>query len=146
MTQDIFHFGVLVDDLDEAMRRFEMALGVTFATPMDRVLHVGCGDSTQLTDLRLAFSKEGPPFIELIQSQGSRGVWGNHHGEGLHHIGAWTDDLEGRIAQLESEGIRVEASLSIDGRMSAVYLEPDDLTGTRLELCARPSGEWTPPT
>jgi methylmalonyl-CoA/ethylmalonyl-CoA epimerase len=142
---DIFHFGLLVPDLDAAVASYGSALGLTFGSRQCRCLSVASGDETHDFDLELAFSMEGPPYIELIQAQPNTGVWGADHGQGFHHFGLWVDDLEGRVAELAAAGVRVEAGLSHGGTRMAVYLEPVDLTGTRVELCARPPGPWSPP-
>jgi catechol 2,3-dioxygenase-like lactoylglutathione lyase family enzyme len=142
---DIFHVGILVADLDDAIEKYSNAIGLTFGPKQSRCLSVAAAGGTHDSDLELVYSLEGPPYVELMQAQPDAGVWGAHRGEGMHHIGAWVDDLDARIAELASAGVRVEAALSLAEKLIAVYLEPDDLTGTRLELCARPAGPWAPP-
>jgi len=143
---DVFHVAVLVDDLDEAIERYGRTLGLTFGARQDRCLSVGTSGAPDVdTNLSLVYSHQGPPYIELMQATADTGVWGKHRSPGFHHIGAWVDDLDGRLAELAAEGTRAEATLGMSGKVIAVYLEPDDLSGVRLELCSRPAGPWSPP-
>lgn len=144
-SNDIFHFGILVDDLDEAIERYGRTLGLTFGARQNRCFAVGVGDESNDSDLSLVFSHQGPPYIELMQATSDSGVWDRQHGPGFHHIGAWVDDLDQQMSRLVAQGTRVEATLAMNGKIMAAYLEPDDLTGVRLELCGRPVGHWSPP-
>lgn len=144
-ASDIFHVGILVDDLDEAIDRYGRTLGLTFGARQDRCLSVGMDGAPVDTDLSLVYSHQGPPYIELMQANPGVGIWGAHRSPGFHHVGAWVDDLDGRVAELAAQGTRVEATLGRNGVITAVYLEPNDLTGVRLELCGRPPGPWSPP-
>jgi catechol 2,3-dioxygenase-like lactoylglutathione lyase family enzyme len=142
---DIFHIGILVDDLDSAIELYRRTLGLSFGARQARVLTVTMDGETRDSPLDLVYSHQGPPYLELMQATQDTGIWGAHHGQGVHHVGAWVDDLGRRIEELAVAGTRVEAALSRDGNLMAVYLRPDDLTGTRLELCGRPAGPWSPP-
>jgi catechol 2,3-dioxygenase-like lactoylglutathione lyase family enzyme len=144
-ASDVFHMGILVDDLDEAIERYSRVLNLTFGARQSRTLSVTMGSETIETQLDLVYSYQGPPYIELMQATGDTGIWGAHRSPGFHHMGAWVDDLDERVKQLAAQGVNVEAALSREGNVMAVYLQPDDLTGTRLELCGRPSGPWSPP-
>ena len=73
------------------------------------------------------------PFLELIEAQ-EGGVWGRHHGEGLHHIGSWQPGLADRLAAMAAAGVTPEAVATIDGKLIAAYLEPSHLHQTRVEL------------
>ena len=84
-------------------------------------------------ELRLVYSVEGPPFLELIEAQDD-GVWGRQHGEGLHHIGVWQNGLEARIAELAAIGAEPQVIVHHLGEALAVYLSPESAHGARLEL------------
>ena len=99
--------------------------------PADRLW----GAQTQRS-LRLIYSVEGPPFLELIEAQ-EDGVWGRQHGEGLHHIGVWQDGLDARIAELAAAGVEPQAIIHHLGETLAVYLTPETAHGARLELVRR---------
>jgi hypothetical protein len=131
-----FHIGILVDDLDKAIERFSNVLEVNFLPPT--VIHIDQlqeSDRKSNCDLRLTFSAETPHY-ELLEAQGD-GIFGLHHGVGLHHIGVWEPDCESRLQRmthhhrLEEEAIAYTA----DRRISVAYLKPEGLYGTRIELC-----------
>jgi hypothetical protein len=138
---DLYHVGILVRDLDEGMRRFSTLLGLTFE--VSRIVIVNTEESGQShpRELKVTYSIEGPPFLELIESQ-EDGLWGAHHGEGLHHIGSWESDLGSRLAALADEGTPVEVKISVGDCLVAAYLDPGPVHNTRVELVAqRPPAE-----
>ena len=128
------HIGVLVDDLDAAIERFSL-LGLTFMEP--RTVHVERlvedGVEKEL-DLRIVFSREGPPHWELLEAVGD-GVYGAHHGEGLHHVAVLDEDPIARREELVQAGFReVGAQYRQDGSIIVSYLDPADLSGIQIEL------------
>ena len=69
------HIGIIVHDLEAAKARFSEVLGITFRENYqgrDAQFH-GQGRTDSL-DVEMAFSNEGPVFIELVQSQDNDGV------------------------------------------------------------------------
>jgi hypothetical protein len=85
-------------------------------------------------DLRITWSKEGPPYLELLESQDNDGLYG-HHQEGLHHIGLWEPDPGKLMDRLVSIGLVKEAMQhGPDDSIIAAYTGPDELYGTRLEF------------
>ena len=69
----------------------------------------------------------------MIEAQDG-GLWGRQHGEGLHHIGVYQDQLEARILELPGLGAQPQAILRLLGETLAVYLSPESSHGTRIEL------------
>jgi methylmalonyl-CoA/ethylmalonyl-CoA epimerase len=134
VTAPFAHIGVLVDDLDEAIERYRK-LGLTFMPPktvrVERLVENGTETSL---DLRITFSYEGPPRWELLEAVGD-GIYGRHHGEGLHHVAEVVDDPMPRMQELERAGLpMVGAQYRPDGSMIVGYLQPGDLNGIRLEV------------
>lgn len=132
---NLFHVGVLVPDLDEATARFTEVLGLTFKEPavahVDRFEQLG---RVEELDLRITWSIEGPPYLEILESQDNEGLYGRAQ-EGLHHIGLWEPDPEALIERLMASGLRNEATQYMpDDRILATYTGPDELYGTRLEF------------
>jgi catechol 2,3-dioxygenase-like lactoylglutathione lyase family enzyme len=128
------HIGVLVDDIDAAIERFSL-LGLTFMKPrtvrVERLVEDGV--EKQL-DLRIAFSHQGPPHWELLEAVGD-GVYGSHHGEGLHHVAILDEDPIARRDELLEAGFReVGAQYRQDGSIIVSYLDPADLSGIQVEL------------
>ena len=96
-----FQVGVIVTDLHSAMDELSRAVGMTWTEPADRRL----GDD----DLRIAFSREGPPYVELIESEAGGG-WDSSSGPHLDHLAFWSPDLE------QDRGRLRRGRPSLDGR------------------------------
>jgi catechol 2,3-dioxygenase-like lactoylglutathione lyase family enzyme len=129
------HIGVLVDDLDDSIQPYEQ-LGFTFIPPQSvHVDHLEDEDGTRKEiDLRVVFSHQGPPHLELLQATGD-GIYGSRHAGGLHHLAIFADDPVARRAELVSKGFRpTAAQYRSDGSMIVTYLDPADFDGVRIEL------------
>jgi hypothetical protein len=131
----VFHFGVLVEDIERGAERFGDVLGVRFRPPV--IAHVDDyveGDAKYVLDLKVTYSMAGPPYVELLEMQGD-GLYGAHHGEGFHHIGVWEPDCEGRLAESRRKGLEPEAiQYTPEGRIIVAYFRPEGTHGARLEL------------
>lgn len=100
---DLWHTGIVVDDLAGAMTELGDELGVTW--------HVGGAEVRMITDdgvrtvtTAYALSKEGPHHVELGQSiEGT--LWSVTAPGHAHHLGYWVDDVaaaSGALAELGS--------------------------------------------
>lgn len=138
---NLYHVGVIVKDIREAMSHFGHLLGLTFGEPRSIPLEnlEELGAVTQRT-ITVVYSNEGPPFLELIEAQ-EDGLWGIQNGEGLHHVGSYEDDLAGRVGELLAEGHTAAAKIRVgpDNTLIAVYLGHDHphTHHTRIELVTR---------
>ena len=132
------HIGILVNDLEQAIERYS-ALGVIFMEP--RTVPIGRlveGGTEKHLDLRVVFSRAGPPHWELLEAVGD-GVYGPHNGEGLHHVAILAQDPDTRRDELVRAGFHeVAAQYREDGSMIVSYLDPADLHGIRIELLHAP--------
>lgn len=130
-----FHVGFLVDDLERGMEAFGSAFGVTWTVPDIGSVAWWQKDSGEgVLQLSVAYSRQGPPYIELLQSQES-GLYSSAQGEGFHHVGLWEPDCEGRQAELIADGITPVATQYTDERRIIVsYFDPEKLHGVMLEL------------
>ena len=131
-----YHVGILVRDIEEARRRFAAALGIAFGPVEPRVLTFTSGEADEVV---LCYSVEGPPYIELIEANGS-GLFGVQHPEGVHHIGAWVTDGPSHCAALQAKGVGTDRQLrSVDGPYGhsenfVWFNAPADLHGVRFEF------------
>ena len=145
---NMFHYGVLVHDLDAAIDRFGEVHGFTFNPPTPILLRrmVYLGKESPLS-FRATYSKQGPPYIELIEASGD-GFYRAEQGEGPHHLAFWDPDLAMNKAQyLEHKNLKLEAEiLTPEGQPFAWYSKPEGAHGTRFEFideAARPDiEEW----
>jgi catechol 2,3-dioxygenase-like lactoylglutathione lyase family enzyme len=139
----INHIGILVPDLEEAVERWENALGYHFSrVGRYRTSHyVDRNDpEPHLHDARLVTSKEGPPRIELLEFTGS----GTHSASqaGVHHVGFERPvDTEAKLREFAALGIGDDGrSYMDDGRMHVWFTEKSFLDGMRLEFGANFTG------
>jgi hypothetical protein len=95
------------------------------------------GRETSL-DLRIAFSRQGPPHWELLEAVGD-GIYGPQHVGGIHHVAVLHPEPEARVTELERAGWRMTAAqYRLDGSMIVGYLDPASLGGARIELIHAP--------
>lgn len=130
-----FHVGFLVDDLDLAMESFGKAFGVTWTIPnLSPVDWWRPGVPEEKLQLKVAYSRQGPPYLELIQSHES-GLFASSQGEGVHHIGAWSADCEEKQAELIADGITpIGTQYTAEREIIVSYFDPDKLHGVMLEI------------
>lgn len=134
MSEPYFHIGILVKDLDAAMRRFHKVLQISFRSP--RVVKVTQEHTAAKNpaELRFTYSIEGPPYYELLEAHDT-GIFGLQQGEGPHHVGMWASNGRERLKDLQGRGLRPEiVHYSGDGLLVFAYFEPADLFGTRIEV------------
>ena len=130
----IYHIGVVVQDLDRAMDELGTSLGYTWTTvrTMNTSVLVPVGAPKPIS-LRLAFTRSGPPWLEFIEGPADS-VWSAAGGNTLHHVAFYVDDLEDEKQRLESLGMAFEVGgMGPDGRLSgfAYHVNPH---GGRVEL------------
>ena len=130
--QRIFHTGILVPDLDVAMKEMGASLGVTWATPWSyepMSYWTPAGKAT--APLRVTYSKQGPQHVELIQGGG---FWAASPPR-THHVGVWTDNLAAEANALVKQGWKPEAALLApeEGWGRFCYIRPP-AGGLLLEL------------
>jgi hypothetical protein len=100
---DLFHTGIVVDDLTSAKDEFGGLLGVTWIegegdTPML------LADGPRTVKMAFAYSSEGPHHLELVQSVPGT-VWTVVGGGHAHHVGYWSDDVGAASAALLGRGL-----------------------------------------
>ena len=132
---NVSHIGFLVHDLDAAIDRVGRTLRLRFLDPMLAEIPIlEEGKATTTMQLRVSWSSEGPPHVELIEAQGE-GLYSKAKGEGFHHLGTWEDDFDALFARLDGDRIFTEAvQRHPDRSVIASYTVPDNLYGLRLEF------------
>jgi hypothetical protein len=131
-----YHIGVLVTEIELARRQLGAALGLTFGDVESRRLDFGADG---VEDVVLCYSREGPPYFELIEATGA-GLFGTQHPRGVHHLGMWINDGPAHCALLASQSIHSDRRLhGVDGPHghSENYVwfnAPEDLCGLRFEF------------
>jgi methylmalonyl-CoA/ethylmalonyl-CoA epimerase len=123
------HLGVIVGDLDDAVRSFTEHLGLT----LDHIEQYG-------DELDIAFLPCGETLVELIKprtDQGSNADYLRQHGPGIQHVAFEVDDLEAALAELDKRGVKPlgDAPVPGAGGMRIAFLDPQAFGGILVELC-----------
>jgi peroxiredoxin len=120
-----WHVGLIVQDLDTVMEELSRALGLSWSAVDTRKR----GDY----QFRVAFSFEGPPYIELLEGRPEPGSpWDTTSGNRLDYIGFWADDIDDAKRQLIEGGLPVDADGADYGGRWAYHRAPH--AGIRVEL------------
>ena len=123
------HLGILVDDLDGAVRSFTENLGL----PLDHVERYG-------EELDIAFLPCGETLIELIKpltGEGWNADYLEERGPGIQHVAFEVENLEAALEELGSRGVDTmgEAPMPGAGGMRIAFLDPRAFGGILVELC-----------
>ncbi len=123
---------VAVEDLDDASRIYEGILGLK-AGHDETVEDQGVttrffpvGDSRSVVEALLPIGPDTPVGRFLAK-----------RGPGVHHIAFRTDDLEGELARLKKQGVRLideKPRLGAEGKRIA-FIHPKETGGVLIELC-----------
>lgn len=132
----IEHIGIAVKSLDEAIPFYENILGLK------------CYSIEEVSDqkVKTAFFKVGNTKIELLEStdpEGPIGKFIEKRGEGIHHMAFAVRDLNTKLSELESKGVRLIDSKSRKGAegLDIGFLHPKSTFGVLTELCEDKSGK-----
>jgi len=131
MAIEIDHLGIAVRSLEEGLRLYEKALGMT-------VIQTETIATEQVVVAMLPVGAADAPRIELLEAaSGSSPVarFIEKRGPGLHHIALRVDDLPQAIERLKNEGAQVlgEPRRGARGHLY-VFLHPASTGGVLLEL------------
>ena len=133
--QNLYHTGIVVPDLDAAVRRFTAMAGYSFTTPIAGPVTIRTATGQQTVDLRFVYSLQAP-HVELIQEVPGT-PWIAARGNAVHHLGYFTDDFAATASALQADGFSLELCPAGDDdapSIFAYYLSPD---GIRVEIVDR---------
>ncbi|CAL9286711.1 VOC family protein [Streptomyces sp. SudanB182_2057] len=114
-----YHVCFVVPDIERAMSDLTRSTGARWSVILE--------DSLGEWDYRLAFTKGGPPYIELVQGPPGS-PWDSSLGARFHHLGCWTDDVTKSSARLSEAGFPQEFSACPLGR-PYTYHKVDSIGG-----------------
>jgi hypothetical protein len=117
-----FQIGLRVTDLDVARAELSEALGLEWSEVDEREFDGW--------PIRVCFSRQGPPFLELIEGPAGS-PWDPADGLGLDHLGYWTPDLTRENERLGNAGLELEYDGSAAGGSFAYHRAPR--SGLRVE-------------
>jgi Glyoxalase/Bleomycin resistance protein/Dioxygenase superfamily len=100
---DLYHVGLTVPDLHEAMELYSRAFGFDWATVHERSPTVIVDGVSREAEIAVTYSVQGPPYLELVEER--RGdIWGAA-GLSLTHVGFWAEDIDAARGGLEAMGL-----------------------------------------
>ena len=125
------HLGILVEDLDGAVRSFTENLGLS----LDHVERYG-------EELDIAFLPCGETLVELIKpltNEGWNAKYLVEQGPSIQHVAFEVEDLEAALEDLKERGVDTmgDAPMPGAGGMRIAFLEPRAFGGILVELCER---------
>ncbi|HJM96848.1 MAG TPA: VOC family protein [Acidimicrobiales bacterium] len=133
--QDIYHIGIRVPSLSDAMEEMGDSLEVTWAEPVETSgQSIWTPEDGQMSlPLKFVYSCEGPQHIELLEGP-KRSIWDGRIDSGVHHVGVWVDDVAQETERFISQGwTLLAAGVSPDkGYGGYTYVAPP--SGTIVEL------------
>ena len=135
MRAPFFHVGILVADLSIAIENFSRVFEVEFNEPAMIRTPLLSNDDRRNYDMRVSYSRNGPPFLELIEGH-DVGYFSLAGGEGVHHIGLWVGDGEVLSDSNRFRALHIEAAIPHEDTTGTVtrMSSPSMLHGVRLEM------------
>ena len=136
--QDIYHIGIRVPNLEEAMDEMGSSLGITWAeqvyTEAQSVWTPSKGQ--EKLPLKFVYSCDGPQHLELLEGP-TNSVWDGSEDSGVHHIGVWVDNVANETERFLKNGWTLLAASSSpeEGYGGYTYVAPQ--SGTIIELVSR---------
>ena len=125
MVSKIEHIGIYVSNLEESIRRYGEALGLSVSLIEDYF-----EDGKRL---RLAFLKVGESCIELIEAGDAPG---GAPPLGIEHIAVEVEDIDAACASLRSSDLLLQPDSVMPGSRGTrvAFIRPDDMGGVSFEL------------
>jgi lactoylglutathione lyase len=130
----IYHFGIRVPDIHEAMTELGSSLGLTWCSLQEREQSVWTPETGLTTvALRFTYSTEGPQHVELLEgAPGS--IWDGSGRTGIHHVGVWVDDVAAETRTLVEQGWTVAAAQTDPGKGFGAFTYVVPPIGAIVEL------------
>jgi hypothetical protein len=140
-TSDLYHTGIVVDDLRAAMRRMSDVGGYRWTAPITAPTVLRSGDRDTEVTFKFVYSLDAP-HVELVETIPGT-VWTPVAGNALHHLGYFVDDLDTASIDLIDGGLPVEVCGCIAGRAPAMFSYHKGGDGIRIEIVDRTAmGDW----
>ena len=129
-VKSLHHVGIAVQSIEDQRAFYEDTLGAVFE------------GIEEVADqkVRVAFFKIHGVRLELLESTDPSSTIAkflNKRGEGLHHLAFAVDDIQDRINEWQSAGLRMIDDTARAGshRMQIAFAHPQSTHGILTELC-----------
>ena len=129
LAYNIHHVAIAVEDLDDAIARYETLYNVK---PVSR-------ETVEEQGVAEAMIPLGGSHIQLLEPltpESPVGRFLSQNGEGMHHIAFAVTDIEAALTHLKSTGARlIDETPRIGGGCHKIaFVHPKELAGTLVEL------------
>ena len=127
------HIGIVVEDAEKVSETWKKMFGIE---PWTFVNNTGTDAEGNPLDVKLGFAYLGDLELELIEVTKGKILHSEYlkeHGEGLHHLGFFVDDVDGEAANLVKQG----AAIIIQRPGQWIYLDSGGPGGVIFELMQR---------
>jgi methylmalonyl-CoA epimerase len=133
MIKKIDHIGVVVNDIEEALKVYQQALGLSLAKIKERPDQA----------VTIACLLTGESEIELVQpltSDSGVAKFLQKRGEGIHHICLEVDNIEKALADLREKGLQLIDEMPRTGPEGErfAFIHPKSTHGVLIELYEYP--------
>jgi quinol monooxygenase YgiN len=133
LPPSFFHTGIVVPNLDHAVRHYSDVLGIKFTEPA--VFDVPRLEDPDPHEFKLTavMSMTEPPYYELIQAEVDGVISAAQCGSILYY-GLFESDMAGRLEQLRARNVGVDALFRMDADSPPfAMITAPDLLGGRIE-------------
>jgi glyoxalase/bleomycin resistance protein/dioxygenase superfamily protein len=139
----LYHTGIIVDSLDNAMAAMGEALRLDWAPPRSSTVPLQCPEGVLGRHVRFTYSLQGPHFVELLEQLDPAPYLSLTGGRYVHHLGYFTGDLRGAAAMLDARGFRRELNgIDEDGGVArATFHHNPEAPGMWIELVSHEIAE-----
>ncbi len=131
MAKKVDHIGILVSNLDEAIKLYKDCFDVgvdRIVTISERGVKAAVLSLTQGANLELLEPLPGSNMATVLEKRG----------EGLHHITFEVDDVDKELNSLSERGVELIDKKSRPGLEGMVaFIHPKSLRGVLVELCQK---------
>lgn len=130
----MFHVGVLVTDLDAAMRDLGTG-GLTWADPrtIDEMPVWTPEAGSRKVPLRFVYSRAGPQHVELLESPADS-PWNAGDRAGIHHVGYWVDDVSEKVESAIDVGWSLRLANAAPGQGYGLFAYVQPTSGLLVEF------------
>jgi len=130
MISGVDHIGILVPDIDAALRFYTETLGLS-ATPVET--------RTQ-PPTRIAYVDAGTVRLDLVEAEDPSQTMARYVARrqpGAYHLGLRVADVDAAFADLQRRGVPTIDAVREGDRMRVAFLHPDAAAGVLIELVTR---------
>ena len=133
MIEKIDHIGIVVKDLNTALKTYEGVFG----------LKVVKREQLKTMNVEIAFVQMGEVLIELLEPKGAgAGMIGDfleQNGEGFHHVALRVPDIKQSIERVKNFDMQLQNDEPMEGtdESGIVFIEPECTQNVFTELVER---------